>query len=578
MDKMIVNQLPIDSLRGKRVLLRLDASADPASADFVDEYKLRLSLPTIKQLLPLGARIIIGTHIGNPGGKTVERLRVGPVAEALEALTGKTVHKLDESTGENVLRAVTAMKEGEIVLLENLLFNPGEESNDAQFAHELSILCDLYCNDAFALAHLGLASTVGITHYVRPAVAGPALARELMMFEVLLSKPNPPFLGIIAGARIEEKLSILENLITTLDRMFVGGALSFTFLKAQGYEVGAAPVSEAFLPLVKDILRRSKGVVDVVLPKDFTVVHATRFKEFTESGGITAIPDSRQVPADELLPSDLPVDIGPQTLDLLYELIDEAHTVFWNGPLGVWETEPFCAATQRVTRALIERSPHHVQRTVISGDSLARAIRTSGLPVERIRHLTTGGQAALQLLAGNPLPSIAALDDAGSVIEPFHRRTRRILLAVDGSDNSLEAAERLGVMVEPEDVEITLLYVPKSRTLFNRSGRNDPEAAQQRSIERRFEIERVFSAANAALARQGLVSHRMLAIEGDPADEILKCADEMEVDLIAMGAHVKSGLRSFAGGNLSRKVTKRSSRPVLIVRVPDEDSLLQKAG
>jgi nucleotide-binding universal stress UspA family protein len=277
-------------------------------------------------------------------------------------------------------------------------------------------------------------------------------------------------------------------------------------------------------------------------------------------------------------PTDLPVDIGPRTLDHLKTLVDDAHTIFWNGPLGVWEIEPFATATRELARALIERVPHHVQRTVICGDSLSHAIRTSSLPVERLRHLTSGGEAALQLLAGHPLPSVAALDDALGMIQPIHRRPCRILLAVDESDSSLEAAGRIGGLVEADGAEITLLYVRNPGAFFDRSIRSEPEAAQQRLIEQRFAAERVFSAANAALAQQGLISHRQLTVEGNPPDEILKYADEMDVDLIAMGSRGKSGLRSVGMEGASRKVIDRSRRPVLIVRAPREDLVSQKAG
>ena len=577
MDRMIINQLPFDTLVGKRVFVRIDADAEHVpSRNFIDEYKLRSSLPTLKQLLPLGARLVIGTHIGDPAGKIVDSLRLNELAEMLSVMIARPVHKLNETVGRSVVEAVTDMRNGEIVLLENLLFNPGEEANDAHFVHHLAELCDIYCNDAFSLAHRGLASTVGITRHVTPSTAGLGLAQELMMFEVVLKRPEPPFLGIIAGARIDEKLPILENILPRVNVLFIGGALSFTFMKAQGYEVGAAPVSEAFLPLVKDFLSKAKKNVEVVFPRDFTVVNANLFKGFQHDGPRTPIPSSRQVPAEEILRSDLPVDIGHRTVDHLKELIDGAHTILWNGPLGMWEIEPFATGTRRVARALIESERHHVQRAVICGDSLSRAIRTSDLPFERIRHLTTGGESALQLLSGNPLPAVAALDHTVEVLGPIRRRKHGLLLAVDGSESSLEATERIGDLVEAESADITLLYVQKPEPLKKRG--RDPEVIRRREIERRFEAERVFKAANAVLARQGLISHRQLTVEGDPAKEIVKCAEEMNMDLIAMGSHGKTGVRSLVMGSVSRKVTHHARQPVLIVKAQHEDMLSEEAA
>src|SRR6266481_7741440 len=236
MDKLVINQLPIDNLRGKRAFVRIDTDIDETGAP-VDEHKLRVSLPTLEYLTTLGACLVIGTHVGNPGGTPVDSLRLDSVAERLSLLIGKRVRKLNEAIGRNVLSAVAEMRDGEIVLLENLRFYPGEDANDGEFARDLAELCDVYCNDAFSLAHRGKASTVAITRHLRPSTAGLALARELMLFEPVLDKPEAPFVALIAGARIEEKLPMLENLLPRVNRLFIGGALSFTFLKAQGREI-----------------------------------------------------------------------------------------------------------------------------------------------------------------------------------------------------------------------------------------------------------------------------------------------------------------------------------------------------
>jgi phosphoglycerate kinase len=572
MDKLAINQVPIENLRGKRVFVRIDANLEEASSGLpIDEHKLRVSLPTLEYLATVGACVVIGTHIGDPGGTPVDWLRMDAVAERLSLLVGKPVRKLNAAIGRNVITTVTEMRDGEIVLLENLRFYPGEDANDEQFARDLAELCDVYCDDAFSLAHRGKASTVAITRHVRPSAAGLALARELTMFKPLLENPEPPFVGLVAGARIEEKLPILENLLPKLNRLFIGGALCFTFLRAQGREIGAASVDDGLVPLAEDFLSQAKKKkVESILPEDFIVVHAGVFKAFEKSGRRAPVPEWKEALADEITPSDLPVDIGPRTVKRIQQLIDGAHTFFWNGPLGIWEIAPFATGTREVAQALLERASQHLQRSVVCGDSLARAIRSFDLPFEQIRHLSTGGQSALQLLAGNPLPAVAALDDETDVIAPVERRPHKILLAVDGSEPSLEAARKIGGLVDTEGAEIILLYVQKPAEAGVEYIFMDAETKRRREMERRLEAERVVAAANVPLLRQGLVAHRQMVVEGDPASEILKLADEMGVDLIAMGAHGRTGVLRVFVGSVSRKVLDHARCPVLIARVPDQ--------
>ncbi|HWP42902.1 MAG TPA: phosphoglycerate kinase [Blastocatellia bacterium] len=577
MDKAIINQLPDEQVRGKRVLVRLDVDDEATRGGAIfSEQKLRESLPTLEYLTNIGARVIIGTHVGYPGGKVVPALRLDAVADRLSHLLGRRVSKLDEAVGSNALRAVAAMGNGEVLMLENLRFYPGEDANDSEFARELGQLCDIYCDDAFALAYRGLASTVGITRRVRPAVAGLALARELMMFEAVLDKPDPPFLAIMASSRIEEKLPILENLLPRLNRLFIGGALSFTFMKAKGREVGAAPVYEEFLPLVGDFLRKAEKDVEIVLPQDFIVVNAEEFWEFKRRGCEGPAPKSRRVLDDEITSSDIPLDIGPWTVNRIKELIDGSRTIFWNGPLGMWEIEPFAEGTREVARALAERVSPHYQRAIVCGERLAHAIRSFNIPFERLRHLSAGGQSAIELLAGNPLPAVAALDNEVDLVAPIERRPRRLLLPVDGSAHSLEAARRLSLLVEAEGAQIYLLYVSNPDVFSTGDTWVDPDLKRQREVERRLEAERIFGAVNGALAEQGLISHQQVMVEGDPADQILKFADEIGADLIAMGSHGRTGVLRLLIGSVSRKVSDHAKCPVLIARVPDAE--MAKAG
>ena len=569
MEKAVINQLALESLRGRRVFVRIDAhNEEPWSGPPVDESKLRAILPTLAYLTTVGARALVATHIGNPGAKPVDDLRVNAVAERLSQLTGKTIRKLDEAIGRNVLSAVMEMQDGEIVVLENLRFYPGETANDERFARDLAELCDIYCDDAFPIAYRGSASTVGITRYVRPATAGLALARELTMFEPVLDQPEPPFAAIVAGARIEEKLPVLDNLLTKVNRLFFGGALAFTFLRAQGREIGAAWVDDALVLLAENFLWAARDRIEILLPEDFIVVHSGRFKAYEKSGRQTELPEARAVLREELTSTDLPVDVGPRTLQRLKQLIDGARTFFWNGPLGICEIDPFSKGSRETALALLEapRSP----RSVVCGDSLTRAIRSFDLPFERLRHLSSGGASALQLLAGNPLPAVAALDNEVDLIAPIEKRLRKILLAVDGSPASLEAANQLGGLVDAEGADISIIHARKPEPLAE-SELMDAETKRRREIERRLEAERILAAANAPLARQGLVSRHQMVVEGDdPADEILKRADEIGAELIAMGSHGRSGFLEFFLGSVSRKVLDRARCPVLVVRGPSD--------
>ena len=367
------------------------------------------------------------------------------------------------------------MRDGDVLLLENLRFYAGEEANEAEFARELAKLCDVYCNDAFALAHRSLASTVGITRYVRPAAAGLELARELLMFEAVFDTPEPPFVGLVAGTRLEKKLPILEHLLPRLNRLCIGGALAFTFLKAQGYEVGAAPVDTALLPLAEDFLHRAGKDVEIILPQDFIVVPFEQFRAYEEHGREGPVPEWRHVPAAQLQPADLPVDLGPQTISRIKELFEVARTIFWNGLLGVWEIEPLRIATCEVARCIAERVSPRYQRSLLCGESLARAIRSCNLPVERLRHLTPGGESALQLLAGNPLPAVAALDDAVALVAPSKTHPHRIALPVDGSAHARAVACQLGQLVEAAGAVILLLYVQQPNAFMPEPAWMEPD-------------------------------------------------------------------------------------------------------
>ena len=583
MEKLTISRLR-EALSGRRVFVRIDGDVPrrEETGEIADDFKLQQSVPTVRFLIEAQARVVIGTHWGQPEGNVREAWRVDPIAERLSHYLGRPVRKANDCVGREVERLVEGMRPGEVLLLENLRFYAEEDRDDAAFARQLADLADVYCNDAFSLAHCGQASTVGITRYVTPAAAGLLMERELLMLDAVLKNPQKPFLAVVAGARLSEKLPVLENLLARVDRLFIGGALCFTFLKAQGYEVGRSPVDSAFLKLAEGFLARAEQVLGrrgeiyptgLIFPSDFVVVEAEALEQaHGDPEKIAALP--RQV----VLASEIPayavaVDIGPMTVAHLVELFDWARTVFWNGPLGRWEVAPFAEGTRALAEYVTERVPAEKKDIIVCGDSLVHAIHHFRLPVERIRHLSTGGESALKYLAGMPLPAVVALSE--SERPERVERPRRILIPVDGSPHTRAALERVSPLLEAERAEITLLYVaPLPR--IERSAYVSPEReAEWRSLHQ-LEAERIFADANAELARYGLTSHRQLMVMGDPAEEILKLADRIGADLIVLGARGRSGIFRFLMGGVSRKVLDHAKCPVLLVRIPDEE--LVRAG
>ena len=340
MEKLTIGHLR-ETLSGRRVFVRIDGDVPRREGvgEIADDFKLRQVVPTLQFLIQAGARIVIGTHWGQPEGKAVAQWRVDPIAERLSHLLGRPVRKANDCVGREVERLVDALKPGELLMVENLRFYAEEDLDDAAFARQLADLADVYCNDAFGLAHRGQASTVGITRYVTPAAAGLLMERELLMLEAVLKSPQKPFLAVVAGSRLEEKLPVLENLLPRVDRLFIGGALCFTFLKAQGYEVGRSPVHTAFLKLAEDFLKRAEHVLGsrgeiyptgLVFPSDFVVVEAEALEHaHGDQEKIAALP-RHVVMASEIPAYAVAVDIGPMTVSHLVELFDWARTIFWN--------------------------------------------------------------------------------------------------------------------------------------------------------------------------------------------------------------------------------------------------------
>jgi len=382
------------ALEEKKVLLRVDFNVPFDEKGRVsDDTRIKMALPTINYLLEKRCRIILASHLGRPQGKIVEKLRLASIKKPLEELLGQSVALAPDSVGSETENLVKKMKGGEILLLENLRFHPEEEKNEKEFSKSLARLAESYVNDAFGTSHRAHSSTVGITGYL-PSAAGFLLEKEVAILSKLLEKPERPFLFILGGAKVSDKAGVVKNLLARIDMVILGGALAYTFIKAKNWDVGNSQVEYDKLDLVKTILEDArKKRIEFHTPLDHTIttkIAADSKYLTTERGAIPA--------------GWIGVDIGPKAIEEYKGCISRAKTVFWNGPMGVFEIEPFARGTMEIAHALGSASAYSV---VGGGDSLA-AVKKAGV-AEKIGHLSTGGGASLEFLEGKVLPGIAAL-------------------------------------------------------------------------------------------------------------------------------------------------------------------------
>jgi phosphoglycerate kinase len=381
---------------GKRVFLRADLNVPLDDGRITDDTRIRASLPTIVNLLERGASVILASHLGRPKGKVNDALRLKPVADRLSQLLGRPVRMTGDALGPGVHVAVEKMRPGDLILLENLRFHAEEEANDPDFAKALAEGADLYVNDAFGAAHRAHASTEGITHHL-PAVAGLLMEREVTALETLLQKPAKPFHAVIGGAKISGKLEVLEALLSRCQALLLGGGMANTFLAARGVELGKSLVEPDQLTNAEHILSEARRKrVRLMLPTDAVVAPQIHHRAKTRTVPIDA------VPKDEMV-----VDIGPATLTSYTDHLAKAKTVFWNGPMGVFEMPQFAEGTNAMARFLAERTDAGVVTVVGGGDSVA-AVEQLGLS-DRMIHVSTGGGASLEFLEGKTLPGVAAL-------------------------------------------------------------------------------------------------------------------------------------------------------------------------
>jgi len=380
------------SWSGKRALVRCDFNVPlDANLNITDDTRIRAAIPTIRYLLDHGAIVILCSHLGRPKGVT-ESLRLNPVAKRLSELLGKPVKKLDDCIGPEVEAAVAASKPGDVLLLENLRFYAEEEKNDPEFARKLAKLADVYVNDAFGTAHRAHASTAGVAAYL-PAVAGFLMEKEIQFLGEAIQNPQRPFVAILGGAKISDKIGVIENLLAKADTLLIGGGMANTFLKAKGYQMGDSLVEEGSVQLAAELLQ--KGGSKLVLPVDVVIADA-----------FSAEAKSQVVSADSVPAGWRVLDIGPKSVELFAGKIKGAKTVVWNGPMGVFEFPPFAKGTFAIAKALADSGA----TTIIGGGDSVAAVEQSGL-AERITHISTGGGASLEFLEGKELPGIAVLNN-----------------------------------------------------------------------------------------------------------------------------------------------------------------------
>ncbi|HHO48499.1 MAG TPA: phosphoglycerate kinase [Desulfobacteraceae bacterium] len=385
-------------VQGKRVLIRVDYNVPLDEAGIItDDIRIRMSLPTIRYAVEQGAKVILCSHMGRPKGKRVAEFSLAPAARALSVLLDKPVVLAPDCIGPEAEAVVNGMRDGDVVLLENLRYHAGEEQNDPEFARGLAALADMYVNDAFAVSHRAHASVEGVTRYCAEKAAGFLLQKEMEYFHRSMAEPVRPLVAIIGGAKVSSKLGALENMLDKVDRLLIGGAMANTFLKSRGLDVGASKVEDELLGAARQILdlAREKGV-KVYLPVD--VIAADRF---------AADAVSKQVPVQDIPPGWMALDIGPATVLLFTEALADARTIVWNGPMGAFEMDAFSRGTMALAHAV---AAAHALSITGGGDSNA-AIKKSG-EADRISYMSTGGGAFLELMEGKTLPGVAALETA----------------------------------------------------------------------------------------------------------------------------------------------------------------------
>ncbi|WP_175557099.1 phosphoglycerate kinase [Planococcus glaciei] len=392
MNKMTMKDV---DLKGKRVFCRVDFNVPMSEGKVTDDTRIRAAVPTIEYLVENGAKVILASHLGRPKGTVNEDMRLAAAGAKLSELLHKEVKSLDESIGPKVEQEIASMNDGDIVLLENVRFHPGEEKNDEELAKAFASLADVFVNDAFGAAHRAHASTAGIAKHL-PSVSGLLLEKELDVLGKALSDPERPFTAIIGGAKVKDKIGVIDHLLDKVDNLLIGGGLSYTFTKAQGHEIGTSLLEEDKIELAQSFIKKAeeKGV-KLYLPVDVVVT-----KEFSNDTETKVVPIS-EIPSDWM-----GLDIGPKTVELYSDVILNSKLIIWNGPMGVFEMSSFENGTKSVAQAMAKTEAY----TVIGGGDSAAAVEQFGV-ADQMDHISTGGGASLEFMEGKELPGVTALTD-----------------------------------------------------------------------------------------------------------------------------------------------------------------------
>lgn len=394
------NKKTIDDInvKGKRVLVRCDFNVPMKEGKISDDTRITASLPTLKKLISDGGRLILCSHMGKPKGEPVPELSLAPVAKRLSELLGKEVAfvKNDNVVGDNVTAAVNAMKDGDVILLENTRYRAEETKNGENFSKELGELADIFVNDAFGSAHRAHSSTVGVASFVDTTVSGYLMKKEIDFLGNAVEDPKRPFIAVLGGSKVSSKISVIENLLEKVDALIIGGGMAYTFVKAQGGKIGKSLLEDEYLDFAKKMFDKAKEKkVKLLIPVDTVVA-----KEFSNDVSF------HTVKIDEIPDDEMGLDIGPETIKLYKDALKEAKTILWNGPMGVFEMSNFAKGTLELAQAMADLDAI----TIIGGGDSAAAVKQFNLE-DKMTHISTGGGASLEFLEGTELPGLAALDD-----------------------------------------------------------------------------------------------------------------------------------------------------------------------
>jgi phosphoglycerate kinase len=391
MPKLSIRDL---DLHNQRVFIRVDFNVPlaPGGQEITSDKRIRASLPTIQYALEKGASLILASHLGRPKGKPNPEMSLKPAARRLEELLGRPVQTAPDCIGPEVEKMAAALSPGDVLLLENLRFHPEEEKNDAEFARKLASLCDVYVNDAFGSAHRAHASTEGMIQFVSQAAAGLLMEKELEYLGKAVSNPDRPCVAILGGAKVSDKIEVIQNMLGLVDKLLIGGAMAYTFLKAKGEPVGKSLVEDDKLDLARELMDQAGA--KLMLPSDHAVAPEFKGGDF-EPAVVPQVPEGQ-----------MGLDIGPETVDEYAAIINGAKTVIWNGPMGVFEMPPFDRGTVGVAKAVAQSGA----TSVVGGGDSEKAIKSAGV-ADRISHISTGGGASLEFLSGLTLPGVAALTE-----------------------------------------------------------------------------------------------------------------------------------------------------------------------